>query len=608
MKKGIKKIFAFCSLVSLMNVAVIHQVKANGDKYIAWNQEITYEIVNTLDKMPVTYECKFQLPKTVTKTSILLSNHAADTEDYLNLEITSGGVPFLKLRHNNTIYATKFTGVDVRTESDFVHLVITTDVVNDLAYCYINGELKATADYLAEDFALNNSLMLAGDKQSNNPNYFKGSLDSIALYSDVRTNEEISAGMNTFAAADSNMMLGYSLVNLESDDIIEDKSSNDRDVKKIVTWVDEDEIEGPGEFDYSFAVVGDTQYACKNYGDRFHKIYDYIVDNVDNYNIQHVFGLGDITDSSTRAEWELADEHISKMDGVVPYSLVCGNHDTPEWFDYVFGPTTKYNNQYYNQYFDNYLNYRNTAHEFSTNILDYLVITLDFGATDDVLDWAAGLIEDHPYHNVIITTHGYLAADGTTLDATDSGRPSEYGDVYNDGDEMWDKLIKKYENVVLVLSGHIGSDNIVLTQTEGDHGNIVSQFLINPQYVDSRLGGVGLVSMFYLSNGGKNVTVDYYSTYVERYFKRENQFSFELDVVERNPLNQGGNNNNNSNSTNSSTNNSTNTSTITSSNSTTSNNGGNTNEGNNNTVIIVVAVVVGVALVGTLIFVFRRRY
>lgn len=606
MNKSLKKIFAFCGLVSLMNVSIIKNVNANENTYITWNKEITYEIKNTLDKLPTTYECKIQVPTSVSNAGSILSNRAADTNDFLSFEITTGGNPYLYFRHDNTRYATKFTNVDVRS-NDFVHLVITTDAVNDLAYCYVNGELKQSVSYIVEDYALNSSLMLAGDKQSNNPNYFKGVIDSVALYSDLRTTEEIAGGMNTFENSDSDMMLGYSLVNLEDDYIIEDKSQNDRDVKKIVTWVDEEDIVGPGEFDYSFAVVGDTQYACKNYGDKFHKIYDYILDNVDNYNIQHVFGLGDITDASTRAEWELADEHISRMDGVVPYSLVRGNHDGEQWFDYVFGPETKYNNQYYNQYFDNYLNYRNTAHEFSTDILDYLVITLDFGATDDVLDWAAGIIEEHPNHNVIITTHAYLASDGTTLDATDSGRPSEYGSVYNDGDEMWDKLVSKYENIVLVLSGHIGSDDILYRQDKGVHGNTVTQFLINPQYVDSRLGGVGLVSMFYISDGGRKVVVDYYSTYVERYFKLENQFDFELDVVERKQSNPNGGNSGGN--TSSSTNNSTITSTSSStSNTTTSSGGGNTNDGNNNTLVIVaVAVAAVIAVGGTLFFVFRKK-
>jgi hypothetical protein len=96
---------------------------------------------------------------------------------------------------------------------------------------------------------------------------------------------------------------------------------------------------------------------------------------------------------------------------------------------------------------------------------------------------------------------------------------------------MWDKLISKHENIVLVLSGHDPCDNVVMTQTEGDHGNIVTQMLIDPQGVDAALGVTGLVAMLYFSEDGSHVTVEYYSTVREQFFISTNQFEFDLAVV-----------------------------------------------------------------------------
>ena len=102
----------------------------------------------------------------------------------------------------------------------------------------------------------------------------------------------------------------------------------------------------------------------------------------------------------------------------------------------------------------------------------------------------------------------------------------------NNGDHMWDKLISKYENIVLVLSGHDPCDRIVTTQTKGVGGNTVTQMLIDPQGLDDEVrGGTGMVAMLYFSEDGSQVQVEYISTVKNAYFLEENQFSVTLDTV-----------------------------------------------------------------------------
>ena len=48
-----------------------------------------------------------------------------------------------------------------------------------------------------------------------------------------------------------------------------------------------------------------------------------------------------------------------------------------------------------------------------------MVVTLDSGAGDPVLEWANGVIAAHPNHNVIVVTHAYMQRDGSKLDSTD---------------------------------------------------------------------------------------------------------------------------------------------------------------------------------------------
>ena len=93
---------------------------------------------------------------------------------------------------------------------------------------------------------------------------------------------------------------------------------------------------------------------------------------------------------------------------------------------------------------------------------------------------------------------------------------------------MWDKLVSKYENIVLVLSGHDPCDNVIATQTAGVNGNVVTQMLIDPQGVDSSLGATGMVAMLYFSNDGRTLTVEQYSTVRDEYYMNTSQFALEL--------------------------------------------------------------------------------
>ena len=100
---------------------------------------------------------------------------------------------------------------------------------------------------------------------------------------------------------------------------------------------------------YSFVFVGDTQTICesdKNNGTKnMDTLYQWIVDNKDEKKIEFVFGLGDITESPSgvMSEWVVAKDAIYKLNGVVPYSLVRGNHDSSVLFNYFFNSSLGYN-------------------------------------------------------------------------------------------------------------------------------------------------------------------------------------------------------------------------------------------------------------------------
>ncbi len=298
------------------------------------------------------------------------------------------------------------------------------------------------------------------------------------------------------------------------------------------------------DYAFSIAVVGDTQTLVemdtKNDTNYLSYIYDWIVDNKEAKNMQYVLGLGDITQYDTDEEWIHAKSEITKLNGVVPYNLIRGGepHDTKNQFNNYFA-----NEAGYTANISGYYEAGSVANTYSTFTYGenkYLIFSLDFAAVDEVLTWAGNVIESEEFkdYKVIITTHCYLYRDGNpcsqSTPSTAIPDKEEYtsDDKYNNGDEMWDKFISKHENIFLVLSGHFESNDIIASQALGDNGNVITQMMINPQGFDYKQGGeTGMVCMLYFSADGNNVSVEWYSTHREQYYKPSNQFDIDLSTM-----------------------------------------------------------------------------
>ena len=265
--------------------------------------------------------------------------------------------------------------------------------------------------------------------------------------------------------------------------------------------------------DYAFTIafVGDTQNLNEFNPEKMPELYKWLVRMKDEKNLQFVAGLGDITDNSNLQEWTTAQQSISLLNGVVPYTVVRGNHDGSTLFT-PFMATEAYKSQLAGTYDDTYLNVYNT---FQIGTLKYMIFGLDHGPSDDVLNWASEIIAANPDHNVIITTHGYLNKEGELINRDNSGIPPTRQQGKNDGPEIFDKLIRKHENIVMVCCGHInGTPEILRTEKVGDHGNVIQQLLIDPSRLDgpSFGGPTGLVALLHISADGKTVQVENYAT------------------------------------------------------------------------------------------------
>ena len=97
---------------------------------------------------------------------------------------------------------------------------------------------------------------------------------------------------------------------------------------------------------------------------------------------------------------------------------------------------------------------------------------------------------------------------------------------------MWEEFICRHDNIVMVISGHAPAKDVVYRQSEGDNGNIVTEILVDAQGqdADATVGPVGMVATFYVSQDGKTVNVEYYSTIKNKFYK-SSTLSFEIAVI-----------------------------------------------------------------------------
>ena len=516
-------------------------IPSNIENGLSFLQSTHYRLSDKLHAAPLTIEAEICVdPSHSGRAGAIFGNYYGIRQDYL-LEIYENGVPRFYYSDNaGNVRDLRFTNVDVRT-GDFVHIALTFDFEEGMISFYLNGEV---AEVLRCEFDLASDVtryqfVLGGDNRSNNGNYFKGQIRSVSAYSDVRTADEIahSAEHGTNLYADD-LILSYLLNKNSGGKDINDLSGNGYIIQQ--EWLDSHE---PSiDYAYSFAVVGDTQWLSRYKPEKMEALYDWLLANKDAKKIAHVFGLGDITDAWNTAdkenEWIRAYEYISKLDGVIPYSLIRGNHDESKYFLKYFA-TDDYMSQ-----FDGFMiegDIRNSYREFTVGSVNYLFLTLDYGASDEMLAWANEVVASHPDHRVIITTHAYHGYDGGHLSSDNvpsSGNITINTDVdtsvgnnnrgYNNGQEIWEKLVSLHPNIFLVMSGHTPLEDVFVLQSEGIHGNTVTQMLIDPQWMDPQKDGTGMVCMLYFSEDGTEMEVEWICTDNGKYYKEQNQFSIDF--------------------------------------------------------------------------------
>jgi hypothetical protein len=286
----------------------------------------------------------------------------------------------------------------------------------------------------------------------------------------------------------------------------------------------------------TLVVLPDTEVYCQKHPELLEAQTRWIADNAAQRRIAYVLHAGDIVHDDVEAQWKVARHCFQILEGKVPYALAPGNHDYSDE-----RRTTSMSRYFSVADFKRWPTFggvleegriENSYHLCRLGGRDWIILALEFGPRDEVVDWANRILDAHPDRLGILVTHAYLFRENRRYDHTlgkkERASPSGWG---NDGEQLWQKLVRRHANMMLVFSGHVATGGLGYLASRGDHGNTVHQLMAD--YENMRGGGSGYLRLVELLPDGKSVQVRAYSPSLNQYLTDAgNQFKFALSLAE----------------------------------------------------------------------------
>src|SRR5579862_3320901 len=263
---------------------------------------------------------------------------------------------------------------------------------------------------------------------------------------------------------------------------------------------------------FSIAVIPDTQYLFDE--DRYDpqvlaKTFQWIVDHTHDKNIVFTVQLGDIVNNGLATEFAKASDVFKILDNNgIQYGYAAGNHDIngglydnvrgpSPYLDY-FGPSRVASQpSYCGATADGY----NTCHTFVGGGQRFLVLSLDWRASDATITWAESKLDEFKNVPTIITTHELVSPSGDP--SSDAAVLSSYGQT------VWDRLIKSHDQIFMTLNGHFWpAAQAVLKNLAGRE---VYTHITN--YQDRFFGGSAMMRLYEFDLAAGTVEVHTFSPY-----------------------------------------------------------------------------------------------
>ena len=507
---------------------------------------VKYVLDRPFNDMPQTFECSIKIDKTATgEIGNIFSNERRVLSPLLSYSVNENGN--MVVEWNSYERVAVFDRTDLRT-GDWEHVTVVRSKDKDGFEMYLNGEpVQTVACGVGSDvFRYYLPHCIGGDwnVQQSDKNPFDGKIRQITVYSAPLTAGEVKRdyhnGDKISAETRPDLMFH---VNMYSPDVVFEDSSaygNDACLGTNDYFFDGDVFETK---DYTMAILPDMQCMTNHLQSALDTLSDYIVKNAAAQKTGVVITTGDITDGITNGkDWDRQYTKIKKvLDKVktaAPYIAVPGNHDydnecktdhSVTHFDGAIPVSELSGWECWGGSFSA-SSAVNAYYLFEFCGVKYVIFALDFGPSDDVLEWCCDITERYPDRRVIAVTHGYLTGDGRPNSYGLDVAPTNYGwngkTSVNNADGMWDKWLKKYPNIFMTISGHVTTEDILLYEQTGENGNVVAHFCINGQSLLMNNAVEAMLGLFNFDERNQLIYINYLSTIHDKLFNVQNQFVY----------------------------------------------------------------------------------
>lgn len=284
---------------------------------------------------------------------------------------------------------------------------------------------------------------------------------------------------------------------------------------------------------FTIVVLPDTQLYAQKFPAVFHKQTEWIANNKEQLNIRFVTHLGDVVQDNQNvpAQWDVAAAAMARLDGVVPWGVVAGNHDLD--LPLEAGQATAYLKHFGPQRFkgkpwfvSSSANGLDTAQTFTGGGRQYLFLHMAIDTPDESIAWASDVLKQYPGVPTLITTHVYLDRSGKARRT----KPYCRGASGNSAQNLWDKFISKHPQIFFVMCGHWCAESTLTPKN--DAGSVTYEMIVD--YQNRPNGGNGWLQTLTFEPDKNQIRVKTYSPWLDKYeTDADSDYTIPLNFTER---------------------------------------------------------------------------
>lgn len=504
-----------------------NEIVEKPDFYYSPSNEYNYQIRNDGFISPDSIEAWVRLPVASTGGTILGSGYSV----LLSLNVDIYGKVGIKWNQTEVVHT--FSDSTNIADNKWHHVAVVR-TKQKFTY-YLDGDVEGVFEQKSsrskDDMAFN---VGCGKMKVANRKPLEGFVKQVSIYEGAITEEQIEKDMldkeitkEDVICEDVELFGNWVLGDYWTERYIENTVqgggratlfSFDKMVKEDTSY---------GEYDYSFAIFPDIQLMNNYNPDKLNRQIQWLADHKEEMNFEFAMFVGDLSDFGQKPElYERAASAMSRLDNIVPYCFVPGNHD--------YDDNAKTRSQvYFNTYFPVSKHSQmpgfgglfeedsmaNSYYTFEIGEVKWLVLNLEYKPRMSVLRWANVIIEAHPDHRVIMETHSYLTNEGLFSSVESVGNEG------NGGKDIFHNLMVKHPNVFLGVGGHEGMDEAFQRIDYGEKGNRIISMLTDLQ--GSNYNGDIWIDPFlivHVNEEKKTMMFKYFSPEEDRIYNVQGQY------------------------------------------------------------------------------------